>query len=59
MDRRRRIHRWQAARRKPGGTVWRDSGSGPCPAVVRVPRGAADVVVTDDGKAAKPRIQEG
>jgi len=32
---------WQATAVLPDGTVWRDSGSGPCPAVIRVPRGAA------------------
>jgi len=35
------------------------SGCGPCPPVVRVPRGASDVVVTDDGMPAGPRIVEG
>jgi len=39
--------------------VWRDSGSGPCPASIRVPRGASDVVVTDDGKRVAPRVLEG
>jgi hypothetical protein len=43
----------------PDGSAWRDSGCGPCPPVVRVPRGASDVVVTDDGRAAGPRIVEG
>jgi len=50
---------WQATARMPDGTVWRDSGSGPCPPVVRVPRGAGDIIVTDDGAPANPRIQEG
>jgi len=50
---------WQATAVLPDGTVWRDSGSGPCPAVIRVPRGAADIVVTDEGKVVSPRIQEG
>ena len=50
---------WQATATMPDGTVWRDSGSGPCPAVIRVPRGAADIVVTDEGRPAHPRIQEG
>jgi len=50
---------WQATAVLPDGTVWRDSGSGPCPAVIRVPRGASDVVVTDDGLRTSPRIVEG
>jgi len=50
---------WQATATLPGGAVWRDSGSGPCPAVIRVPRGAGNVVVTDDGRAVSPRIIEG
>jgi len=50
---------WQATAVMPDGTVWRDSGSGPCPHAIRVPRGAADVVVTDDGRVARPRIVEG
>jgi len=50
---------WQATATMPDGTVWRDSGSGPCPAVIRVPRGAADIVVTDEGRVVSPRIQEG
>lgn len=50
---------WQATAKLPDGTVWRDSGSGPCPPMIRVPRGAADIVVTDDGLTAHPRIQEG
>jgi len=50
---------WQATATMPDGTVWRDSGSGPCPAVIRVPRGASDIVVTDEGKPASPRILEG
>lgn len=50
---------WQATAKMPDGTVWRDSGSGPCPSVIRVPSGAADIVVTDDGLTAHPRIQEG
>jgi hypothetical protein len=50
---------WQATARMPDGSSWRDSGCGPCPPVVRVPRGATDVVVTDDGTAASPRIVEG
>jgi hypothetical protein len=50
---------WQATARMPDGSAWRDSGCGPCPPVVRVPRGASDVVVTDDGLAASPRIVEG
>jgi len=37
---------WQATAVLPDGTVWRDSGCGPCPAVIRVPRGATDIVVT-------------
>jgi len=50
---------WQATAVMPDGTVWRDSGSGPCPAVIRVPRGATDIVVTDEGRVVSPRIQEG
>jgi len=50
---------WQATAVMPDGTVWRDAGCGPCPAVIRVPRGAADVVVTDEGRIANPRIIEG
>jgi len=50
---------WQATATMPDGTVWRDSGSGPCPAVIRVPRGASDIVVTDEGRQVHPRIQEG
>jgi len=50
---------WQATAVMPDGTVWRDSGSGPCPASIRVPRGASDVVVTDDGKRVAPRVLEG
>lgn len=50
---------WQATATMPDGSAWRDSGSGPCPAVVRVPRGADDIVVTDDGHRVNPRIIEG
>ena len=50
---------WQATARMPDGSVWRDAGCGPCPAVLRVSRDAADVVVTDDGKRVNPRVQEG
>jgi len=51
---------WQATAVMPDGTVWRDSGGGPCPAVIRVPRGASNVIVTDDGVlASSTRIQEG
>jgi len=50
---------WQATASMPDGTVWRDSGSGSCPAVIRVPRGATDIVVTDDGRHVSPRIVEG
>ena len=50
---------WQATARMPDGSAWRDSGCGPCPPVVRVPRGASDVVVTDDGAPARPRVEEG
>ncbi len=49
---------WQATA-TVNGKAWRDSGSGPCPPVVRVPMGAADVVVTDDGMPVSPRILEG
>ena len=49
---------WQATA-TVGGKPWRDSGAGPCPPVVRVPKGAADVVVTDDGTPANPKIVEG
>lgn len=50
---------WQATAMMPDGAVWHDSGSGPCPATVRVPPGASDVVVTDGGKLANPRVIEG
>ena len=50
---------WQATARMPDGSMWRDSGPGPCPPVVRVPRGASDIVVADDGSPASPRIVEG
>ena len=50
---------WQATAKMPDGSVWRDSGSGPCPPVVRVPRGAEDIVVTDDGMPSSPRVIEG
>jgi len=50
---------WQATAAMPDGAVWRDSGSGPCPPVLRVPRGAADIVVTDEGRRVAPRIVEG
>lgn len=50
---------WQATAKMSDGSVWRDSGSGPCPAVIRVPNGAKNVVVTDDGQAASPQIIEG
>ena len=50
---------WQATARMPDGSPWRDSGCGPCPPVVRVPTGASDIVVTDDGRPASPRIVEG
>ncbi len=49
---------WQATA-TVGGKSWHDSGSGPCPPVIRVPKGAADVVVTDDGMPVSPRILEG
>ena len=49
---------WQATA-VVGGKPWRDSGAGPCPPVVRVPKGAEDVVVTDDGAQVNPRIIEG
>lgn len=49
---------WQATA-LVNGQPWCDSGSGPCPAVIRVPKGASDVVVTDDGKPAAPRVVEG
>jgi len=50
---------WQATAKMPDGSVWRDSGSGSCPPVVRVPRDACDIVVTDDGNRISPRIIEG
>jgi len=50
---------WQATASMPDGTIWRDSGSGPCPSVMRVPQGASDIIVTDNGKRVAPRIQEG
>jgi len=50
---------WQATAEMPDGTIWRDSGCGPCPQVIRVPRGACRIVVTDGEKPAAPRIVEG
>jgi len=50
---------WQATAVMPDGTVWRDSGSGPCPPVVRVPRGASGILVTDNGRQVSPHIVEG
>lgn len=49
---------WQATA-KVSGNNWSDSGAGSCPAVIRVPRGATDVVVTDNGAKVFPRILEG
>ena len=49
---------WQATA-TVGGRPWSDSGPGACPAVVRIPKGASDVVVTDDGQQVRPRIIEG
>lgn len=49
---------WQATA-TIGGRPWHDSGSGPCPPVIRVPKGATDLVVTDDGMPVNPRILEG
>lgn len=49
---------WQATA-TVGGKAWHDSGSGPCPPVIRVPKGASDIVVTDDGMPVSPRILEG
>lgn len=49
---------WQATA-TVGGKPWHDSGSGPCPPVIRVPKGAQDLVVTDDGMSVSPRILEG
>jgi len=50
---------WQATAQLLDGSVWRDSGSGLCPPVVRVPHGAKDVIVTDNGRIVEPRIIEG
>ncbi len=50
---------WQATATMLDGSVWRDSGGGPCPPVIRVPAGAEDVVVTDDGRKVSPRVIEG
>jgi len=50
---------WQATATMPDGTVWRDSGSGPCPAVIRAPNGATNIIVTDNGMMITPRIMEG
>ena len=50
---------WQATAKMPDGSAWRDSGSGSCPPVIRVPRGASDIIVTDDGKPVAPRVIEG
>ena len=49
---------WQATG-TVNGRSWGMSGAGPCPAVIRIPRGAHDIVVTDNGKSAAPRIIEG
>ena len=49
---------WQATA-TVGGKLWHDSGSGPCPPVIRVPKGASALVVTDDGMPANPRVLEG
>jgi len=49
---------WQATA-MVGGKAWCDSGSGPCPPVIRLPKGAVDVVVMDDGMTISPRILEG
>jgi hypothetical protein len=50
---------WQATARMSDGSIWRDSGAGPCPQVLRVPAGASDIVVTDDGHRVNPVISEG
>jgi len=48
---------WRAEATLPDGKLWRDSGSGPCPDTIRVPSGAADLlVVTDDARPTGPRI---
>jgi hypothetical protein len=47
---------WQATAEMPNGDVWRDSGSGQCPLVLRVPLHAKNLVVTDNGKLVHPRI---
>lgn len=48
---------WRAEAMLPDGQTWRDSGDGPCPDMIRVPPGAADIlVVTDDGRPVGPRI---
>jgi hypothetical protein len=49
---------WQATA-TVNGKPWSDSGSGSCPSLIRVPRGAKNVVVTDNGKKVSPRIVEG
>jgi hypothetical protein len=49
---------WQVTAKVVGG-IWRDSGSGPCPPVIRVPKGAQDIVVTDNGQRVNPQIIEG
>ncbi len=51
---------WRAEATLPDGRTWRDSGDGPCPDAIRVPGGAADIlVVTDDGRPTGPRIVGG
>lgn len=49
---------WQATA-TVDGKPWHDSGSGPCPPVIRVPKGASDLVITDDGMPVSPRVLEG
>jgi hypothetical protein len=48
---------WQATA-TVNGQPWSDSGSGSCPQIIRVPKGAKDVVITDDGKIVHPRVME-
>lgn len=49
---------WQATG-TVNGRSWGMSGSGPCPAIIRIPRGTHDIVVTDSGKKVSPRIIAG
>ena len=49
---------WQATA-IVAGRPWQASGAGQCPTVIRVPKGAQGVIVTDNGQEIHPRIIEG